>query len=132
MVHVSKKYLEENLKREIWGRFLREISNVKSADRLENSLEKFFTPSERVMLEKRLAIMYLIEHGLRYRDISKIIDVSSSTISFIRGGFKKKKGAKKEKALSPVELKISPPKFKKRRFPAYKGRGRWGFITNPL
>ncbi len=130
MVNVSKKYLDEKLKAEIWNRFVKEISLVKSEKQAEQFLKKLFTSSEIIMLEKRLATMILIDKGLKYRDISNLIDVAPATIAFIKSGFKKK-SVKTRKNSSTLKFKTSP-KFKRRKFPAYKGRGRWDFMTNPL
>jgi uncharacterized protein YerC len=63
MVNVNKKYLEENLKREIWDEFLKEIGKIKSQEELNNWIKKLFTESEKAILEKRLAIKYLFQQG---------------------------------------------------------------------
>ncbi len=130
MVHVSKKYLDEDLKIKIEARLLERIKRVKSRPQLKQLLEELFTPSELVMLEKRLAISYLVEQKLPYKKMREILDVSPGTISFVKGGFKKKsaKNKKISSQTSPV-LKASP-RFIKRKFPTYKGKGRWSFLNS--
>lgn len=90
MVRVSKKYLEEELKRKSWRRFLIEVQKSKSEDELTGNIKKFLTSAEITMLEKRLAIPVLLERGLSYRAISKAIDVSPNTISFVKHNLTKK------------------------------------------
>ena len=128
MVNVSKKYLERNLKNKIWAGFLKEIAEVKSESGIEQLFEKLFTSSERIMIEKRLAIFYLISQGFKYREIGQMIDVVPSTISFVKKGFKKP--PKKEKKLSRLQ-EIDLKRAGKRKYPAYptyKGKGRWRFL----
>jgi len=90
MVRVSKKYLEEKLRRKSWRRFLDEVRKSKSEDELTVNIKKFLTPAEVTMLEKRLAIPVLLERGLSYRAIGEAIDVSPNTISFVKHNLTKK------------------------------------------
>lgn len=129
MVRINRKYLEADLKEEIWKRFLKEFIRIKSPKDLPGLLEKFFTSSEIVMLEKRLAIKYLIEKGLQYRKISETIDVAPATISFVKNGLKFRKKENKSKA---DNFKIKTTFSVKKRYPkypTYKGRGRWRFLN---
>jgi len=90
MVRVSKKYLEEELRRKSWRRFLDEIQKSKLEEELVKNIKKFLTPAEITMLEKRLAIPVLLERGLSYRAIGETIDVSPNTISFVKHNLTKK------------------------------------------
>ena len=85
MVNVSKKYLNESLRQDIWREFKLRINSNKSP---EETLRKYFTPDEIVMIEKRLAIDLLLKEGNSYREIGRKIDVSPATISYIKQGFK--------------------------------------------
>jgi len=74
------------------------------------------------MLEKRLAIPILLEQKMSYRDISKTIDVSQNTISFVKHNLTKK----------PVTHRKyggtyrSPKKVLREKFlPPYKGGNRF-------
>ncbi len=90
MVNVSKKYLTKELREKAWGRFLEKIQTAKSTDALIVNLRTFFTQSEIIMLEKRLAIPILVEQKTSYREMRKILDVSSNTISFVKHNLTKK------------------------------------------
>lgn len=90
MVNVSKKYLEKELKNRIWGDLLKQIKKTKSISDFENILAQRLTPKELIMLEKRLAIHFLLRAGVRHNEIKRIIDVSSHTITFIKRKLKRK------------------------------------------
>jgi uncharacterized protein YerC len=125
MVNITKIYLEEKLKKEIRDELLKEIKKVKSEKELEIFLSKIFTPAEIIMIEKRIGVPYLLKKGLTYRKICLDLDISLSTISFIKKGFKKpvKRNVNKkmkEPAVSEWMLK------KNSKFPtSYSGKGRW-------
>jgi len=125
MVNITKIYLEEKLKKEIKGEFLKEIKKVKSESELEIFLSKIFTPSEIIMIEKRIGVPYLLKKGLTYRKIGLDLDISLSTISFIKKGFKKpvkRSVDKKMKEPSVPEWMLK----KNSKFPtSYSGKGRW-------
>lgn len=84
MVRVNKKYLSKELQAEAWGSFLKEVKSTESSGALTLSLKKFLTPSEITMLEKRLSIPILLKQKLSYRAIGAVLDVSQTTISFVK------------------------------------------------
>jgi len=90
MVNVSKKYLSKELQTKAWNVFLREIKKSDSSETLLINLKKFLTASEITMLEKRLSIPILSKRGMGYRDIGRTLDVSSTTISFVRHNLTKR------------------------------------------
>ena len=120
MVNVSRKYLREDIKAEVWRRLKEEISKNKD---LEKIFKKFFTPSEIIMIEKRLAILVMLDSKSGYLEIRRLLDVSPGTVSFIKQGFKiKKRPIKKSKWLIPIgKIKESG-----RKFPRYKGSRGFG------
>jgi uncharacterized protein YerC len=130
MSATSRKYFNENFKKLIWKPFLQKIKRVKSEKELIKLFDKFFTENEKIILEKRLAIVYLISIGKTYRDISEEVDIAHRTISFVKRGFKKSlvKPRSKTHWINPdfkkPDYKKSPSKF-----PTYKGKGRWRFLN---
>lgn len=126
MSTTSKKYFDKKFKKIIWDKFFREIKNIKTEDNLIELLDKFFTDNEKIMLEKRLATLYLLEIGESYKKIGEKIDITPKTISFIKRGFKKKERVARK--YSP--LKSAPKKNRYPKYPTYIGRGRWGFLNN--
>jgi len=95
MSNTSKKYFDENFKRAIWRDLLEEIRRVKSEDEMNRVLGKVLTLTELNVLEKRLAVLYLLKQKLPYRKISEIADVHYNTISFIKKGLKRPARIKK-------------------------------------
>lgn len=113
MVRVNKKYLNKELQSEAWSRFLKEIKKSESSGDVVLNLKKFFTPSEIIMLEKRLSIPILVEKQLSYKKIGAVLDVSPATISFVKHQLTKK---------PVVHRKMSSyPEKKKPFLPWYKG-----------
>ena len=84
MAHVIKKKIPDIIREEAWVTFLQLIKVSDSTKILRKRLERFLTPTEFVLLEKRLAITALLRHGISYKKIGRIIDVSPHTISFVK------------------------------------------------
>ena len=120
MSATSKKYFDEDFKNKIWGEFLKEISGVKSKNRLLEILGGALTQKELILLEKRLAVKSLLKDGLSYRKIAEAADVCLDTVGFV------KKGLKKSPKIPKKYSAMSYPKKKRERMllPPY-GRGRW-------
>ncbi|MBI2515046.1 hypothetical protein HYV91_02585 [Candidatus Wolfebacteria bacterium] len=128
MVNVNKKYIGEILKRAAWQKFLTEIRGATSEKDLLCGLNKFLSGSEINLLERRLATLLLLERGLTYRKIGEIVDVSPDTISFVKRGLKRREKINPDKKLKNIPLRFREPRYKRRKIPAYKGRGRWDFL----
>lgn len=74
MTHVNKKNIPQEMREKAWKRF---------------SAGKFLTPSEFILVEKRLLISLLLEQGFSYRKICEILDVTRVTISFVKHQLKR-------------------------------------------
>ena len=120
MSATSKKYFDADFKKKIWGEFLKEISGAKSKNRLVEILGEALTQKELILLEKRLAVKFLLKRDLSYRKIAEIADVCLDTVGFV------KKGLKKSARIPRKYSAMSSQKKKKERvlLPPY-GRGRW-------
>ncbi len=109
MVRVSKKYLKKELKNEAWNRFSSVIGRSGSEEVLMTNLKRFLTISEIAMLEKRLAILTLLDRKMSYLDIRHLIDVSPGTVSFTKHNFTKgKRIYKKHISYLPRKVKEKP------------------------
>ena len=125
MSRTSKKYFDEKFKKEIWSMFWSELEKSKSKSDADTLLNGLLTPNEKLMLEKRLAVIYLLQKEIGPREIGRRLDVTRRTISFLKSGFKRKPSKKKHYSSSST-----PPKLTKRKITAYKGRGRWDFLNS--
>jgi len=127
MSRTSKKYFEKEIKKDFWDYFYDVVKRAKNGEDLSMILDRYLPPEEKVMLEKRLGIFYLLKEGKGSREIGRQIDITLKTISFVKRGFK-----------PPVKRKVSPNlKYNKSspsdwilkknsKFPtSYSGKGRW-------
>ncbi|MDP3052817.1 MAG: Trp family transcriptional regulator [bacterium] len=124
MSTTCKKYFDKKFKEDIWTRFLREIKNIKNYEEFDAFSDKYFTPQEKIVFEKRLGIFYFLEKGLSYREISRELAITLKTISFVKSGFKKpRKRIIKKNFKSRELLDIEARKGKKYKplLPSYKG-----------
>lgn len=81
MPHISKKYLDRKVFLAMYERFydtLVSLRNKSESVRLTNEL---LTPTERVMIAKRLAILYLIHKGHSIYEVEQTLKVSPSTVA---------------------------------------------------
>ncbi|MEK7075423.1 MAG: Trp family transcriptional regulator [Patescibacteria group bacterium] len=113
----------------IWRGFIEEIKKVEIKEDTKKTINRFLTSSEQIMLEKRLAILYLLGKRLSFRQIQEFLDVTRNTIGFVKNGFvKKKKSLLKKNWRHPILDKLDKREFPPK-FPTYKGRGRWRFLN---
>lgn len=96
MTQVSKYPLSKAVEQRIFEMFFQTIIDLKTSTDVTAFLEDFLTPTEKMMLAKRLAIAVLLAKGYQYREISKTLRVSLPTISDVNVWFKYRgKGYKK-------------------------------------
>ena len=118
--------MDKKLKKEIWLKLKKEIAD----NSIENyfGLEKILTSEEILIIEKRTGIICLLEKGVAYREISRQLDISRPTISFVKKGLKRPAGIKKK--YSRGNLNTSTSRKSSAKYPAYRGKGRWQFLNN--
>ncbi|NCO44813.1 hypothetical protein GW888_01940 [Candidatus Wolfebacteria bacterium] len=129
MVRITKRGITKEIEEKVMNFFLRKIKNVKKIEDLNKIFSQILTKEEQIMVKKRLAIILFLREGKRCKDIQEGIDVSRTTISFIRKGLLKspKKERKIEGKITKRDLKeIKKPPW----YPAYKGKGRWQFLNS--
>lgn len=83
MAQVSKYPISEKVYERCWEIFLKTLVNIKNFEDAEKIISDLLTPTERIMFAKRLAIAYLLSKDYEYREISRILRVSSTTISMV-------------------------------------------------
>ena len=80
MTQVSKYLISDNIYKRCWEIFAKTLIGIKDSRDFEIIVEDLFTPTERVMLAKRLSIALLLMQGYEYRSISRVLRVSFPTI----------------------------------------------------
>lgn len=83
MAQVSKYPISKYVYEKIFKIFTKTLVKLKSEKEAEKLIEDLLTPTERVMLAKRLAIAFLLEKDYEYREITKILRVSMPTIASV-------------------------------------------------
>lgn len=81
MTQVSKYPLSKEVYERIFDIFLKSVTKYNSKKMNAVFLEELLTPTEQIMLAKRLAIGFLLIKEYDYRTISKILRVSTGTVN---------------------------------------------------
>jgi len=96
MTQVSKYPISDIVYKRIFEIFSKSLVKIESKNEASQFIEDFLTPSEQVMLAKRLAIAFLLDKGYDFREIHKILRVSFTTINRVKlmkkiggGGYQK-------------------------------------------
>jgi len=84
MAQVSKKFLPKNLETRLYQVFYQSFSRLNNSEMASNFIEDLLTPTEKVMLAKRLAIAILISKGWLQESIEETLKVSSATIQSVK------------------------------------------------
>lgn len=97
MSQVSKYRMSPKIESKVFGMFINSIKNTKTSDEVVDFLNDLLSPTEKIMLAKRVSIAFLLfEDKYTYEDISKVLKVSRGTIAKVHSvlisqgkGFKK-------------------------------------------
>ncbi|MBN1263716.1 MAG: hypothetical protein JW991_05165 [Candidatus Pacebacteria bacterium] len=80
MAQISKLQLRKEIEQRMYDVFFESLASQKNKDGIEKLLDDLLTPTEKVMLAKRLAIALLLLQNYQYRTIIDFLKVSFSTI----------------------------------------------------
>ncbi|MDO8621412.1 MAG: Trp family transcriptional regulator [Candidatus Levybacteria bacterium] len=83
MTQVSKYPIHKDVEKRMFEIFKSTISRLKNNEDIEDFLEDFLSPVEKIMLSKRLAIAVLLAKGHNYPAIAEILRVTPSTIASV-------------------------------------------------
>src|SRR3989344_4073887 len=83
MTQVSRKYLSAKVSARIFNMFLSTLTTLSSPRTAWRFVEDLLSPTEQLMLGKRLAIAYMLQKGYTQRDICSVLKVSLGTVSKI-------------------------------------------------
>ncbi len=126
MARISKKPISEKILIKIYRLFYEVFSRYESQEDFLLILEDILSPTEKIMIAKRIGIIYLLIKKADYRDISEVLKVSSATVVFYAATFYKRNSRvvnlinnmlKKEKVLNFLDdlfadLMIHPGVYK--------------------
>lgn len=83
MAQISSKPLKEEINEQVLELLLKVVTQVYSRNEAVEILDDLLSPTEKVVLAKRLAIVLLLEKGYGYEAIEKILHVSAATIASV-------------------------------------------------
>lgn len=109
MPQVSKYPISSAMAERIFDIFIKSFVSLKDKNDAANFVSDLFSPTEKVMLAKRIAIAALLLKNYQYRDISKLLHVSVATISTVNLSLKHGKGSYKrvlDKIMAEEKLEI--------------------------
>ncbi len=83
MAQVSKYLVSDKIQQEIKSIFSETISLLSNKDEIVSFLEDFLSPTERIVLSKRITIALMLKKGYSYEMIKKLIKVSQPTVAAV-------------------------------------------------
>ena len=81
MPQVSKRKLAKDIDEQIATLLLQAIAKLHKESDISSFLDELLTPTEKIMLSKRLAIAVLLKKGYNYTMIGSALKVTSTTIA---------------------------------------------------
>lgn len=83
MGQVSKYPIRKEVADRIFEVFLKTLVRIKTTEEADQFISDLLTPTEKIMLAKRLAIAFLLEKEYDYRTIRQVLRVSFPTIATV-------------------------------------------------
>lgn len=80
MTQVSKRWLSKEIENRIFEIFWQSLAYCSTKETVASFLEDLLTPTEKIMLAKRVSIAFLLLKGYDYKSINDTLKVSDPTI----------------------------------------------------
>ncbi len=81
MVNISKNKLPDEILEKIYNLFFYLLKKGNNKEDFFIIINEFFTPKEKILFAKRVAIIYLLLKGISQKNTKKILNVSKETVS---------------------------------------------------
>lgn len=92
MTQVSKYPIPDIVYKRIFDIFCKSLVKIDTKDEASQFIKDFLTPTEQIMMAKRLAIAFLLDKGYDFRSVHQVLRVSFTTVA--RVSLMKKYGGK--------------------------------------
>lgn len=139
MVNVSKRQVKKKVLLAIGNNLFGHIVDIRTSADADKFLSALLTPAERLMLAKRFAVIFMLEHGCSSMVIAKTLKISPTTVlkinddreegiyNFIIQRIPKKKISAKTTTAKDHDFWTELDKFLRvgGMMPPIAGRGRW-------
>ena len=89
MPKLSQNQLSASMQNEITSALFRTLSKAGSDELLREFLNDLLTPTEKLMLSKRLMAAIMLQRGYSYSAVSQALKMSKATISVLQRDLKK-------------------------------------------
>lgn len=83
MTQVSKYPISDLVYQRILEIFFETLVGIKTKEEAIQFVKDFLSPTEQIMLSKRLAIVFLLEKDYDFRTIARVLRVSTTTVSHV-------------------------------------------------
>ena len=81
MTQVSRRFLDHKTQKYIFETFISAASKLSSPTLTQSFFQDLLTPTEQIMLAKRLCIAYMLQKSYSQRHISNTLKLSTTTIT---------------------------------------------------
>ena len=132
MVNVSKQKLKKNVLNQINNRLVETIAKLETNGSTKNFINDLLGESEKMVLAKRLSVIFMLQENISWYRISNLLKVSDTTVKKIA---MKISGGEYENILKIVRQKKNRVTFwegmdivLKCGMPPIVGKGRWNFL----
>lgn len=83
MTQLSKIHLNQKVKERVLEIFFQSLADLKTKESVARFLSDFLSPTEKMMLAKRLAIAVMVAKGYDYRTICSVLKVSLGKVTHV-------------------------------------------------
>lgn len=84
MVRISKNPLSRETQREVMQAFIQTLARINDDSILKRFLDDLLTPTEKIMLAKRLMAAVLLQRGYSYGAVCSVLKMSKGTVNTIQ------------------------------------------------
>ena len=88
MSQVSKYPVSNDIYERSWEIFTKTLIGIKNSKDANEIISDLLTPTERIMITKRLSIAFLLAQGYEYREIEKLLRVGFQTVASVSNALK--------------------------------------------
>lgn len=81
MTQISKRVLEKDIEQRMFEIFLDTVAMVQTRSQVQKLLDDWVSPTEKIMLAKRLSIAMLLAKSYEQRSIAKVLRVGLETVN---------------------------------------------------
>lgn len=81
MARISRIKLKDEILEKVFGLFFEIVGKKSNINDFKKTIFEILSPVERIMIAKRVAIVYLLLKGIDQKNISKVLKVSTATVS---------------------------------------------------